>query len=581
MHGHKRSEYKAYQRDPNVAAKLGAKAEQWRTLDAQLIHIRSFRPAAAAAPAAPEAPPDTITAVTVTTAAATSAATAATSATISDDAKALALTAKLLTVNPDPLTLWNHRRELLVDKHRDGNGDGDGDDGIAAAPSTTTTMTMMSAFTLTLELDLTQTALQNNPKAYGAWFHRKWCLQQWLLTTTTATTTTTTTAADPAAATAVLLAQELELTVQFLQRDERNFHCWNYRRFIVSCLLQQQQQQQQQQQLLLLQQHQHQHQQHQQSAIGETTAAAPAPTAAAAFDGSWAFDSAARSALMMGAQVAAKATKLTLRENTYTHTHTPEVVVPAAVDVDVDEPQVAESDTATDTASDTDTDTATAAILQNEWDFCGRKIGDNFSNFSAFHYRSKLLPWMLQLQQQKQQQKQQQQQQQTQTQAENKMKEDLVVAVWTTEFQLVENAIFTEPDDQTAWWYHRFLLDSAGQAVVDANVTASSSTDNNSTSTSISTSNINSAWYAALLQQQQSQLQELVSEVADSKWAWLGYLLVLERLHDHRVSDTVREQAAILQQLVTLDPDRQARYRHLLKKATSTSTSTQTQTTLP
>jgi geranylgeranyl transferase type-2 subunit alpha len=140
-----------------------------------------------------------------------------------------------------------------------------------------------------------------------------------------------------------------------------------------------------------------------------------------------------------------------------------------------------------------------------------------------------------------------------------------VLAVWTTEFQLVENAIFTEPDDQTAWWYHRFLLDTAGQAVSHATY----ATDGASNSNSDSNSNIHSDWYAALLQQQQSQLQELVSEVADSKWAWLGYLLVLERLHDYHIYDTVQEQADILQQLMTLDPDRQARYRHLWNKTQS------------
>jgi geranylgeranyl transferase type-2 subunit alpha len=155
------------------------------------------------------------------------------------------------------------------------------------------------------------------------------------------------------------------------------------------------------------------------------------------------------------------------------------------------------------------------------------------------------------------QQQQLQLQQDTQAQNDDNTNNDTVLAVWTTEFQLVENAIFTEPDDQTAWWYHRFLLDTAGQAV--AHVTATDGASN-------SDSSINSDWYAALLQQQQSQLQELVSEVADSKWAWLGYLLVLERLHDHHIRDTLQEQADILQQLMILDPDRQARYRHLWNK---------------
>lgn len=467
MHGHKRSEYKAHQRDPKVAAKLGAKAEQWRTLDAQLVRIRREPPAAAA------------TAVIASDVAAAAAAA---------DSKTLALIAKMLTVNPDPLTLWNHRRELLVRvrvtvQHTELEKDQN-----QAVDVDVDSSSWKLEFELAPELELTQTALQNNPKAYGAWFHRKWCLQQWLSSHATATDIDTTLATDTDTAVATLLEQELELTVMFLQRDERNFHCWNYRRFIVACLLQQQQ----------------------------TTGTTPA------WDGSLEFATAGNPAgtarVLMGAQVASTSTKWT--------TTTEEV---AAVVV----PMLNDAANAT---------TTTATILQREWDFCGRKILDNFSNFSAFHYRSKLLPWMLR------------------STAAMEDPDDAVRSVWTTEFQLVENAIFTEPDDQTAWWYHRFLLDTAVGHVQTTGTT--------------------SDWYSTLLQQQQSQLQELVEEVADSKWAWLGLLLVLERLHQHnnKISsdtDIVQEQADILQKLIILDPDRQARYQHLWKKTQTIANETQ------
>mmetsp|Transcript_25662 Transcript_25662/g.59276 ORF Transcript_25662/g.59276 Transcript_25662/m.59276 type:complete len:187 (-) Transcript_25662:105-665(-) len=64
---------------------------------------------------------------------------------------------------------------------------------------------------------LTQAALERNPKAYGASMRRKWILQH-------------------VKASSSVLQAELALTAQFLELDERNFHCWNHRRFVVACL---------------------------------------------------------------------------------------------------------------------------------------------------------------------------------------------------------------------------------------------------------------------------------------------------------------------------------------------------------
>ncbi|KAL3944135.1 MAG: hypothetical protein SGBAC_001782 [Bacillariaceae sp.] len=162
MHGRNREEYKARFREPKVAAGLEKKAQQWYTLMDALIAARN-------ADNAKEKDPRKET---------------------------IDLIEKALLVNPDPLNLWNHRRELLViEKEEMVNTD----------PM------------LKNELELTQAALQRNPKSYGAWFHRKWILA--LLQPATP-----------------VLQSELNLTAQFLTLDERNFHCWNYRRFVVSTL---------------------------------------------------------------------------------------------------------------------------------------------------------------------------------------------------------------------------------------------------------------------------------------------------------------------------------------------------------
>ena len=53
-----------------------------------------------------------------------------------------------------------------------------------------------------------------NPKSYPVWFHRRWVIEWgrcgWQLPV------------------------DLKLTTKLLQLDERNFHCWTYRRFVVA-----------------------------------------------------------------------------------------------------------------------------------------------------------------------------------------------------------------------------------------------------------------------------------------------------------------------------------------------------------
>ncbi|KAJ7518296.1 hypothetical protein O6H91_21G062500 [Diphasiastrum complanatum] len=82
------------------------------------------------------------------------------------------------------------------------------------------------------------------------------------------------------------------------------------------------------------------------------------------------------------------------------------------------------------------------AALEKELEFTRKKIYDNFSNYSAWHKRSTLLSQLFK---------------------ENGV-DILKHSTLSSEFELVHQAFFTEPDDQSAWFYYNWLLDHAAAA---------------------------------------------------------------------------------------------------------------------
>lgn len=110
--------------------------------------------------------------------------------------EALANTTKLLSLNPEFYTIWNYRREIF--------------DALFARNELTRK--------LVLEDDLKFVLLQlrSYPKCYWIWNHRVWCLfalqeeANW--------------------------EYELAIVSKLLQADARNFHGWQYRRFVVQNL---------------------------------------------------------------------------------------------------------------------------------------------------------------------------------------------------------------------------------------------------------------------------------------------------------------------------------------------------------
>ena len=401
----------------------------------------------------------------------TSQADTATTAAAATATTTLQLIEKAVSVNPDPLWLWNFRSELLVL-------------GRTTIPEQETKC--LYRLLLWRWIGKRNSASRRrrskpipNPTEPGTTASGACSSTSFFSSKTRRIASTPT--FDPAAA---VLEQELALTSLFFQRDERNFHCWSYRRFVVSCCLWS-------------------------TCISSraATTAEPAPPPV----GEWRLDDDGK--LWMGAQISRSSTPDT----------------PAS---------------SGETARTAQEDERVTAILEKEWAFTEDKIRDNFSNFSAFHYRSKLLPVLVE--------------RRSSRERHSSSSSEMMMTMVASELELVLNAVFTEPDDQTAWWYQRFLLDFMTSS------SSSSPSRRNSSSGSGDFVAVAVNDFQDILQPHMDQLRELQAEYPTGKWVLTGVLQCLQHGSSSLQENTVAERCRILEELIAIDPDRTGRYQYLL-----------------
>lgn len=97
----------------------------------------------------------------------------------------------------------------------------------------------------------------------------------------------------------------------------------------------------------------------------------------------------------------------------------------------------------------------------SELAFTQKKIEANFSNFSAWHQRGKVLgggPFVGGEEEMKRGQ--------SRVDREHvwRFAADVTPRFLTVEFDLVSQALWTDPSDQSAWLYHRFLISKSEHA---------------------------------------------------------------------------------------------------------------------
>lgn len=104
-------------------------------------------------------------------------------------------TTNILLLNPEFYTVWNYRREILMDLFEK--------------------KTLEKKSALEDDLKLVMSQLKRFPKCYWIWNHRIWCLNQLQ------------------ASNEANWDFEMAIVAKLLEMDSRNFHGWQYRRFLV------------------------------------------------------------------------------------------------------------------------------------------------------------------------------------------------------------------------------------------------------------------------------------------------------------------------------------------------------------
>eukprot|EP00941_MAST-03F_sp_MAST-3F-sp1_P004435 g4435.t1 len=167
--------------------------------------------------------------------------------------------------------------------------------------------------------------------------------------------------------------------------------------------------------------------------------------------------------------------------------------------------------------------------VEDELSFTMTKIEENFSNFSAWHYRMTLLPRLL---------------------SPNNDEENVekIISLINSEMELVQQAIFTEPDDSSSWLHLRWVLEWGSETL-------------HKTNSKLLQEGIRSTVLEGI-----SNCRQIIELEGENKWALvtLVFLLQLQQKLDGKETEINEEEIkSLIGQLVMLDPIHVGYYRDI------------------
>lgn len=322
--------------------------------------------------------------------------------------EALKYTEILLNINPDLTTIWNYRLQII--------------------------QSQTFPVDYTNELTITEHALHINSKCYTAWYYRLCVIDLGRLDCNT----------------------ELQLCNKFIELDQRNFHCWNYRRSICTRIDTQQ---------YINQQY--------------------------------------------------------MTNNVYQNIE----------------------------------------LIESEYNYTAQCINHNFSNYSAWHYRSQLLLMC-------------KYHQLNHTVHGNKLLSIDYIKLLSNDYKYIKRAILTEPTDQSAWLYHRWLVtqsmilctynipDCGIVSTIELQQHNTTQRGSNSTTIQLSTDEL-----CSILRDEINVCTEVLQLDPQCKYAIITQSMLYAALHYYtNTNSNHNDILSQLDRLPQLDPPRTNYYKHLTQQ---------------
>lgn len=169
---------------------------------------------------------------------------------------------------------------------------------------------------------------------------------------------------------------------------------------------------------------------------------------------------------------------------------------------------------------------APKTMVQHEFKFTTSKINQDFSNFSAWYNRALLIPEYLA------------------EKVQESSDESFRTSFLESEINYVRQALFTDPEMSSAWFYHKWLYQNLSRSVVPS---------------------ISPESYAKYLQDEIDIVEELAAEEPENSYCLLALVYLRDLLRAEQVRNAQDEQdhervIQVYDQLQQIDPLRKRMY---------------------
>ena len=170
------------------------------------------------------------------------------------------------------------------------------------------------------------------------------------------------------------------------------------------------------------------------------------------------------------------------------------------------------------------------SMAEQEFEYTTKMIRTNLSNFSAWHYRSQLIPKLLS-------------ERNSGSEDRKKLLDD--------EFELITRALYTDPYDQSLWFYHQYLMSTLDPS------------NHQSVSILDPCTNGDRSKY---LEQELDNVKEMLDGAEDCKYIYQALLEYSQRYLEVEAGNkkvTTMEMRGWLDELRKIDPLREGRWADL------------------